>query len=132
MCARKRPVWTVSPRSRHAAEERAGGDGARIVDDVGHVGIEVGSDHLDVLESTGEGAHGRAKYYMHTGYREGQGGLVYPSLGAIASAELEIPPAIATFYGGTSLLITVSVCLDLVQKINSHLVMRNYPGLTED
>ena len=22
--------------------------------------------------------------------------------------------------------------LDLVQKINSHLVMRNYPGLTED
>jgi preprotein translocase subunit SecY len=50
----------------------------------------------------------------------------------IASAELEIPPAIATFYGGTSLLITVSVCLDLVQKINSHLVMRNYPGLTED
>jgi preprotein translocase subunit SecY len=50
----------------------------------------------------------------------------------VASAELEIPPAIATFYGGTSLLITVSVCLDLVQKINSHLVMRNYPGLTED
>jgi hypothetical protein len=24
------------------------------------------------------------------------------------------------------------VALDLVQKINSHLVMRNYPGLTED
>jgi len=24
------------------------------------------------------------------------------------------------------------VVLDLVQKINSHLVMRNYPGLTED
>jgi preprotein translocase subunit SecY len=51
---------------------------------------------------------------------------------SIASAELEIPYAIATFYGGTSLLITVSVILDLVQKINSHLVMRNYPGLTED
>ena len=50
----------------------------------------------------------------------------------IASAELGIDPRIATFYGGTSLLITVSVCLDLVQKINSHLVMRNYPGLTED
>src|SRR5436309_6157823 len=30
--------------------------------------------------STPEGAHGRAKYYMHTGYREGQGGVVYPSL----------------------------------------------------
>ena len=41
--------------------------------------------------STGEGAHGRAKYYMHTGYREGVGGLVYPSLGSIVSAELGEP-----------------------------------------
>lgn len=38
--------------------------------------------------STGEGAHGRAKYYLHTGYREGVGGLVYPSLGAICSSEI--------------------------------------------
>src|SRR3954447_3276375 len=38
--------------------------------------------------STGEGAHGRAKYYLHTGYKEGQGGLNYPSLGSIASAEI--------------------------------------------
>ena len=38
--------------------------------------------------STPEGAHGRAKYYGHTGYREGQGGITYPSLGAIASLEL--------------------------------------------
>jgi preprotein translocase subunit SecY len=51
---------------------------------------------------------------------------------SIVSGELQIPAAIATFYGGTSLLIVVSVCLDLVQKINSHLVMRGYPGLTED
>jgi hypothetical protein len=41
--------------------------------------------------STGEGAHGRARYYLHTGYREGVGGLVYPSLGAIASAEIGRP-----------------------------------------
>jgi preprotein translocase subunit SecY len=39
---------------------------------------------------------------------------------------------VASFYGGTGLLIVVSVALDLVSKINSHLVMRNYPGLTED
>ena len=45
---------------------------------------------------------------------------------------LEVDPNVAQFYGGTSLLIVVSVALDLVQKINSHLVMRNYPGLTED
>lgn len=46
--------------------------------------------HAAVIRSmsTGEGAHGRAKYYLHTGYREGQGGLVYPSIGSIVSAEL--------------------------------------------
>jgi hypothetical protein len=38
--------------------------------------------------TTSEGAHGRARYYMHTGYREGSGGLVHPSLGANVSAEL--------------------------------------------
>lgn len=41
--------------------------------------------------STGEGAHGRAKYYLHTGYKEGVGGLVYPSLGSIASKEIGNP-----------------------------------------
>ena len=51
---------------------------------------------------------------------------------SIVSGELQVDFRIATFYGGTSLLIVISVCLDLVQKINSHLVMRNYPGLTED
>jgi preprotein translocase subunit SecY len=51
---------------------------------------------------------------------------------SIISGELQVDYRIATFYGGTSLLIVISVCLDLVQKINSHLVMRNYPGLTED
>jgi len=38
---------------------------------------------------------------------------------------------IASFYGGTSLLIAVSVAFDLVQKIDSHLVMRNYRGLLD-
>src|SRR5262245_48280353 len=38
--------------------------------------------------STPEGAHGRAKYYMHTGYREGLGGITYPSLGSIVSSEV--------------------------------------------
>src|SRR5437588_1013060 len=49
--------------------------------------------HAAVIRSlnTPEGGHARAKYYMHTGYREGVGGLTYPSLGAIASAELGDP-----------------------------------------
>lgn len=38
---------------------------------------------------------------------------------------------VASFYGGTSLLIAVSVAFDVVQKIDSHLVMRNYKGLLE-
>ncbi len=50
----------------------------------------------------------------------------------LMSESLGIDPRVAAFYGGTGLLIVVSVALDLVQKINSHLVMRNYPGLTED
>ena len=50
----------------------------------------------------------------------------------VISSELEIPPQVASFYGGTGLLIVISVALDLVQKINSHLVMRNYPGLTDE
>ncbi len=45
---------------------------------------------------------------------------------------LHVNYMVASFYGGTGLLIVISVALDLVQKINSHLVMRNYPGLTED
>jgi len=46
--------------------------------------------HAAILRgmSTAEGAHGRAKYNLHTGYREGQGGVVYPSIGSIAAKEL--------------------------------------------
>ena len=55
---------------------------------------------------------------------------VIPTL--ITSTMGNVNAQVASFYGGTGLLIVVSVALDLVQKINSHLVMRNYPGLTED
>jgi len=49
----------------------------------------------------------------------------------LVSNSLNVDPMIASFYGGTSLLIAVSVAFDLVQKIDSHLVMRNYTGLLE-
>jgi preprotein translocase subunit SecY len=49
----------------------------------------------------------------------------------IVGGALGIPSQIASFYGGTGLLIAVSVAFDLVQKIDSHLVMRNYTGLLE-
>jgi preprotein translocase subunit SecY len=53
---------------------------------------------------------------------------IIPSL---VSTSMGVDYRVASFYGGTGLLIVVSVALDLVQKIDSHLVMRNYPGLTE-
>jgi hypothetical protein len=50
-------------------------------------------EHMALLRgmSTGEGSHGRARVYLHTGYKEGVGGLTYPSLGSIASSELGEP-----------------------------------------
>ena len=49
----------------------------------------------------------------------------------VVSGVLGVDYQIASFYGGTGLLIAVSVAFDLVQKIDSHLVMRNYTGLLE-
>ena len=51
---------------------------------------------------------------------------VIPSL---VSASLGVDYTISSFLGGTGLLIVISVSLDLVQKIDSHLIMRNYSGL---
>jgi preprotein translocase subunit SecY len=41
---------------------------------------------------------------------------------------LGIQPAITAFLGGTGLLIVVSVALDMVQRIEANLLMRNYGG----
>ena len=49
----------------------------------------------------------------------------------LVSNAMGISYTVASFYGGTGLLIAVSVAFDLVQKIDSHLVMRNYRGLLE-
>lgn len=49
----------------------------------------------------------------------------------VISSAMGIDFLIASFYGGTGLLIVVSVALDLVQKIDSHLIMRNYSGLMD-
>jgi len=49
----------------------------------------------------------------------------------LISNSIGVSPMVASFYGGTGLLIAVSVAFDLVQKIDSHLVMRNYRGLLE-
>ena len=50
---------------------------------------------------------------------------VIPSM---VSKYMEIPLNISSFLGGTGLLIVVSVGLDLLQRIEANLVMRNYSG----
>ena len=47
----------------------------------------------------------------------------------VVAGAMGIPWMVASFFGGTGLLIVVSVALDLVQKIDSHLIMRNYDSL---
>ncbi len=49
----------------------------------------------------------------------------------LVSVLLGIPWIVATFLGGTALLIVVSVSLDLVQKIEANLLMRSYDGFSE-
>jgi preprotein translocase subunit SecY len=44
------------------------------------------------------------------------------------NASLGIPFQITAFLGGTGLLIVVSVALDMVQRIEANLLMRNYGG----
>ena len=46
----------------------------------------------------------------------------------LLSREMNIPPAVSTFFGGTSLLIMVGVMLDTMRMVESHLLMRHYDG----
>jgi preprotein translocase subunit SecY len=48
------------------------------------------------------------------------------------ATKLNIPQNISSFMGGTGLLIVVSVALDLVQRIEANLIMRNYTGFLGD
>ena len=55
--------------------------------------------------NTSEGSHARARYYIHTGYREGVGGVVHPTLGSIMSASVgskkpELPNFVSISGGG--------------------------------
>ena len=49
----------------------------------------------------------------------------------MVQTQMDVDFTVASFYGGTGLLIAVSVAFDLVQKIDNHLLMRNYKGLLE-
>jgi preprotein translocase subunit SecY len=41
---------------------------------------------------------------------------------------MTVPYSVASFFGGTSLLIIVGVTIDTLSQMESHLVMKNYDG----
>jgi len=47
---------------------------------------------------------------------------------SVVAVHLEIPYGISAFLGGTGLLIVVSVALDVIQRLEANLIMRNYEG----
>lgn len=49
-------------------------------------------------------------------------------LPTIMGAQFGIPGLVASFFGGTSLLIIVGVMLDTMRQVESHLLMRHYDG----
>lgn len=46
----------------------------------------------------------------------------------IMARQFNIPWIVASFFGGTSLLIVVGVMLDTMRQVESHLIMRHYDG----
>jgi preprotein translocase subunit SecY len=49
----------------------------------------------------------------------------------VVGTAMNIPPEVTQFLGGTGLLIVVSVGLDLVQRLEANLLMRNYAGFLD-
>src|SRR5258708_11821159 len=84
------------PSQSHTFDLKNGGDFNPI--DTAVPGIQI-SEHLPKLAqqmehcallrsmSTGEAVHERARFLLHTGYRQ-SGSQTYPSLGCIASSEI--------------------------------------------
>jgi len=50
---------------------------------------------------------------------------------SVVSGMLGVNYIVTSYLGGTGLLIVVSVSLDLVQRIEANLLMRNYEGFTD-
>ncbi len=58
----------------------------------------------------------------------GTGLLVIALLPQVLNGAMSVPWAIASFFGGTSLLIIVGVALDTLRIMESHLLVRKYDG----
>jgi hypothetical protein len=89
-------TFDLKPQSKGAGEFRPIATSVPGIQISEHLPKLAGLMHHGVIVrgmSTAEGAHPRAKYNLHTGYREGQGGLNYPSIGSIVASEVGNPEA---------------------------------------
>jgi preprotein translocase subunit SecY len=79
--------------------------------------------------------HRTAEYLEHVMVRITFYGAAFLAIIAVVpqviTVTLGVDWNVAAFLGGTGLLIVVSVSLDLVQRIESQLIMRNYEGFSE-
>lgn len=73
-----------------------------------------------------------AEFLDHTMTRITLAGAIFLTIIAvipyILSHNFSLPYLAATFFGGTSMLITVGVLLDTMRQVESHLFMRGYDG----
>lgn len=81
-------------------------------------GLRPGKRTADYLE----------KVMMRITYVGGAFLCVIAVVPTIVAVQMNIPYLVAQFLGGTGLLIVVSVALDMVQRIEANLLMRNYGG----
>ncbi len=84
-------TWDLKPTSKGAGDFKPIKTAAPGVEISEHLPKVAGVMNHGVIVrgmTTPEGAHARAKYFMHTGYREGQGGVTYPAIGSLVSHEL--------------------------------------------
>ena len=75
---------------------------------------------------------GTSDYLHHAMSRITLAGAIFLTIIAtipiILGRKLNIPPDVAQFFGGTSILISVGVLLDTMRQVESHLMMRHYDG----
>jgi preprotein translocase subunit SecY len=72
-----------------------------------------------------------AQYIDHVLTRITFGGAIYVAAVCVVPMLVQDMFKVSFYFGGTSLLIIVSVALDTVQQIESHLITRNYEGFSE-
>jgi preprotein translocase subunit SecY len=73
-----------------------------------------------------------AEYIDHVLTRITCGGALYVAAVCVVPMLVQDQFKVSFYFGGTSLLIIVSVALDTVQQIEGHLITRNYEGFSNE